>query len=83
MHATARAKGCAHPSALVLSRAASGRCGTIGVGPPEPSLGAWPPAPLPSPSPRCRAAPPLPSALRANGRGAGPLHPRKRGREGR
>ena len=82
MHATARAKGCAHPSALVLSARRAGRCATIGVGPPEPSLGAWPPAPLPSPSPRCRAAPPLPSALRADGRGAGPLHPRKRGREG-
>jgi hypothetical protein len=48
----------------------------IRVRPPESSLRSWPPAHMPSPSPRCRAAPPLPSALRADGRGAWLLHPR-------
>ena len=42
----------------------------IRVPPPEPSRRTRPPAHMPSPSPRCRAAPPLPSALRADGRGA-------------
>ena len=47
-----------------------------GFSPPEPMRVARPPAHMPSPSPRCRAAPPLPSALRADGRGAWLLHPR-------
>ena len=42
----------------------------IGIPPPEPSRRSRPPAHMPSPSPRCRAAPPLPSARGADGRGA-------------